>query len=111
MRILIKSWAAVKLFVLFNKELLLSSISVLREVLRPKLGVRPGIFKFETELKSDFEVTLLSCLICLTPGTLTLDVARDGRTLYVHAMDIDDVDELSAHIKRTFERAIMEVTR
>jgi multicomponent Na+:H+ antiporter subunit E len=111
MRILYKSWAIVKLFALFNKELLLSSVTVLREVLRPKLAVRPGIFRYETELKTDFEVTLLSCLICLTPGTLTLDVSQDGGSLYVHAMDIDDVDELTAQIKRTFERAIMEVTR
>lgn len=111
MRIGRKTWAAVKLFALFNKELFLSSVTVLVDVLRPKLRIRPGIFRFETELKSDFELTLLSCLICLTPGTLTLDVSGDGGALYIHAMDIDDADKLTAHIKGSFERAIMEVTR
>lgn len=104
-------WAIVKLLVLFLKELFLSSYSVLKHIVRPKRTYRPGIFAYETELKRDWEITLLSCLICLTPGTLTLDVSRDGRILYIHAMDIDDVDEASDQIKRTFEKAILEVTR
>lgn len=104
-------WAVFKLFVLFNKELIISSFVVLKQILQPKLSIQPGIFAFETELKSDWEITLLSCLICLTPGTLTLDVSRDNRTLYIHAMDIQDAELLSKQIKDTFERAILEVTR
>lgn len=111
MIVLKRAWAIVKLFVLFNRELVLSSISVMAQLLRPKLAIRPGIFKMKTELKSDWEVTLLSCLICLTPGTLTLDVSNDGETLYIHAMDIGDAEQLADQIKGTFERAIMEVTR
>jgi len=108
---LYRVWAVFKLFVLFNKELIVSSFVVLKQILQPKLSIQPGIFAYETELKSDWEITLLSCLICLTPGTLTLDVSMDNRTLYIHAMDIQDVEQLSGQIKDTFERAIMEVTR
>lgn len=111
MIILKRAWAVVKLFVLFNVELFKSSYAVLLQILRPKLSIRPGIFAMETELKSNWEITLLSCLICLTPGTLTLDVSGDGETLYIHAMDIEDAELLSQQIKNTFERAIMEVTR
>ncbi|MBN2984103.1 Na+/H+ antiporter subunit E [Cohnella algarum] len=108
---LIKLWAVVKLLALFLKELFVSSFAVVRAVLRPKLNVRPGIFAYETSLKSEWEVTVLSCLICLTPGTLTLDVSPDGGTLYIHAMDIGDAEEMSGQIRHTFEKAIMEVTR
>jgi multicomponent Na+:H+ antiporter subunit E len=111
MRMIRKTGAVLRLIAMFNKELLLSSVTVLREVLRPKLNIRPGIIKLDTELRTDFEITLLSILICLTPGTLTLDVSGDGKTLYIHAMDINDPDELAAQIKGSFERAIMEVTR
>ncbi|MCA0756352.1 Na+/H+ antiporter subunit E [Paenibacillus sp. N4] len=104
-------WAVVKLLALFIKELFVSSFAVLLHIIRPKLTVRPGILALETELESDWEVTLLSCLICLTPGTLTLDVSKDGGTLYIHAMDIGNADELSRQIKDSFEKAIMEVTR
>ncbi|WP_424767779.1 Na+/H+ antiporter subunit E [Paenibacillus sp. sgz302251] len=104
-------WAVIKLLVLFVKELFLSSFIVIMQIIRPKLAIRPGIFALKTELKTDWEITILSCLICLTPGTLTLDVSKDGQTLYIHAMDIQDAEELSRQIKGSFEKAIMEVTR
>ncbi|MEI7026200.1 Na+/H+ antiporter subunit E [Paenibacillus sp. y28] len=106
-----KAWAFAKLLLLFNKELLLSSWAVLRHIVRPQLSIRPGIVAIPTELETDWEITALSCLICLTPGTLTLDVSHDRRTLYVHAMDIEDAELLSRQIKDSFEKAIMEVTR
>lgn len=104
-------WAVCKLLVLFVKELFISSFGVLLHIVRPRLTIRPGIFTLRTELRSDWEITLLSCLICLTPGTLTLNVAPDGQTLHIHAIDIEDADELSRQIKESFEKAIMEVTR
>ncbi|MGO4181016.1 Na+/H+ antiporter subunit E [Paenibacillus sp. MCAF9] len=104
-------WAILKLLVLFIKELFVSSFVVIGLIVRPKLAIRPGIFALQTELKTDWEITVLSCLICLTPGTLTLDVSKDGRTLYIHAMDMDDAELLSQQIKDSFEKAIMEVTR
>ncbi|MGO4694394.1 Na+/H+ antiporter subunit E [Paenibacillus sp. 2TAB26] len=104
-------WAILKLLVLFIKELFVSSFVVIGLIIRPKLAIRPGIFALQTELKTDWEITVLSCLICLTPGTLTLDVSKDGRTLYIHAMDMDDAELLSQQIKDSFEKAIMEVTR
>lgn len=106
-----KCWAVAALLLLFLKELLISGFEVVRQLIRPKLAVRPGIFAHSTDLASDWEVTILSCLICLTPGTLTLEVSRDARTLYIHAMDLDDAKLLSEQIKGTFEKAIMEVTR
>ena len=111
MSLLRRAWAVVKLFILFNRELFLSSYAVLRQIVRPRLAMRPGIVKMKTKLKSNTEITLLSCLICLTPGTLTLDVSNDGETLYIHAMDIEDAEDLVEQIRSTFERAIMEVTR
>jgi Multisubunit Na+/H+ antiporter, MnhE subunit len=106
-----KIWPVIKLLVLFLKELVLSSFAVMLHIVRPKLSLRPGIFAMRTELKSNWEITLLSCLICLTPGTLTMDVSTDGGTLYIHAMDMEDADTLTEQIKGTFEKAIMEVTR
>lgn len=108
---LVKLWAIAKLLTLFLKELLISSYAVVHHIISPKLNIRPGIFVFKTELKSDWEVTLLACLICLTPGTLTLEVSRGGQMLFIHAMDIEDAHMLSHQIKETFEKAIMEVTR
>ncbi|WP_088102559.1 Na+/H+ antiporter subunit E [Halalkalibacter urbisdiaboli] len=107
---LIKVYAIVKLILLFLKELILSNITVIKHVLSPKLDIKPGIFALETELKTDWEITLLASLITLTPGTLVVDVSDDQKTLYIHAMNIEDIEESISAIKMTFERAIMEVS-
>lgn len=103
--------AVINLLFLFIKELILSNIAVLKVVLAPKLNMRPGIFALPTDLKEDWEITVLSALITLTPGTVVVDVSDDNKTLYVHAMDIDDVEESISSIKNSFEKAIMEVSR
>lgn len=105
-------WAAIKLSLIFLRELILSNISVLMLVIRPDLKtMQPMFFAMPTELERDWEITLLSSLITLTPGTIVIHVSDDQRTLYIHAIDVDDVDEAIDSIKNTFEKAIMEVSR
>ncbi len=108
---LIKVWAVIKLFFLFIKELILANISVLKVIIKPKLDMKPGIFALKTDLKQPWEITLLANLITLTPGTLVIDVSDDNSTLYIHAMDINDVQLEIDGIKNSFEKAIMEVSR
>ncbi|MFS0576547.1 Na+/H+ antiporter subunit E [Sporosarcina sp. 179-K 3D1 HS] len=106
-----RAWAALKLTLLFFKELTLSNISVLLLVIRPKLNIHPAIFAMPTDLEHDWEITLLSSLITLTPGTIVVHVSDDQRTLYIHAIDVDDVEEAIDSIKNSFEKAIKEVSR
>ncbi|WP_394121605.1 Na+/H+ antiporter subunit E [Planococcus donghaensis] len=104
-------WAVIYLILLFLKELFLSSIQVLRIVLKPNMNLKPAIFELETELKEDWEITLLSALITLTPGTLVVGISNDQKRLYIHALDFEDIDDAVSSIKDTFERAILEVSR
>ena len=75
------------------------------------MNIHPTIFALPTDLEQDWEITLLSSLITLTPGTIVINVSDDQRTLYIHAIDVDDVDEAIDSIKNSFEKAIMEVSR
>jgi len=106
---IIRVWAVVKLTLIFFRELTLSNIAVLRVVLRPKMDIAPSIFAYPTDLRDDWEITLLSNLITLTPGTLVVHVSDDQRTLYIHAIDVDNIDDEIDSIKQTFEKAIKEV--
>ncbi|MDQ0158701.1 Na+/H+ antiporter subunit E [Alkalibacillus salilacus] len=109
---IVRLYRIFKLFVfIFIKELILSSVNIVALAYKPKLNVEPGIFKLPVELKSSWEITLLSSLISLTPGTLSVAVAEDQSSIYVHAMDLPDIEESINDIKATFEKAIMEVTR
>lgn len=103
-------FAVIKLTLIFLRELILSNFAVVKVVLKPKLDMRPGIFAYETVLTKDWEITLLSSLITLTPGTLVVEVSDDNKTLYIHAMDIEDVEDAISSIKLSFEKAILEVS-
>ena len=102
---------AIGLIVFFLKELVVSSIRVAVDVLRPRFTMRPAIIKVPLDVRSDIEITLLANLISLTPGTLSVDVSDDKAHLYVHAMYGDEPDLVVRGIKHDFERRIQEVFR
>ncbi|MCK1998609.1 Na+/H+ antiporter subunit E [Psychrobacillus psychrodurans] len=104
-------WAVIKLASLFLKELLLSNLSVLKLIVQPTMPIRPAIFAMPTVLEQDWEITLLSSLITLTPGTVVIDISDDNKTLYIHSLDFEDIDEAVDSIRNTFEKAILEVSR
>ncbi|EHS53376.1 cation antiporter [Rhizobium sp. PDO1-076] len=93
---------------LFLVELAKSAWKVAVMVCRPKLDVKPGIFAYPLTVTSDLEITLLANLITLTPGTLSVDVSDDRKTLYVHAIDCADPDAARLDIANGFERKIRE---
>ncbi|OOE13698.1 Na+/H+ antiporter subunit E [Fictibacillus arsenicus] len=99
------------LIFLFLKELILANIEVLKWVYKPRLDFQPGIIALPIDVKKNWEITLLANLITLTPGTLSVDVSRDQRYIYIHAIDLPDVNQTIVGIKDTFEKAIREVTR
>ncbi|MBO0602110.1 Na+/H+ antiporter subunit E [Sporosarcina sp. E16_3] len=104
-------YATIKLLFIFISELTKSSIVVLKQILSPKLKIKPGIFKYETVLESDSEVTMLSLLLTLTPGSVVMEVSPEGNVLYIHAMDVEKSRDGLLMQLHNFERAIMEVTR
>ena len=100
-----------KLILLFIQELILSTVSVLRWVLSPKLNIRPGIFTYKTELKGDYQVTTLALLLTLTPGSVVMEISEEGDVFYIHAMDLEEAKDSLVRSIGKFEKAIMEVTR
>ncbi|WP_343752704.1 Na+/H+ antiporter subunit E [Lentibacillus halophilus] len=104
-------WKIMKLIFLFIKELVQSNIDIVRLVYKRDTTFEPGIFAMPTDLTTDWEMTLLANLISLTPGTLSVAISHDNAYIYIHAMDIDDIDGSIHSIKNTFEKAILEVTQ
>ena len=102
---------ALKLGALFAYELVMSNIAVARVVLKPGLTIRPGIVAYRTDLKSPTAITWLANLITLTPGTLTLAVSEDQRVLYIHTLNVDDPNEVTSSIRRSFEANLLELEK
>jgi multicomponent Na+:H+ antiporter subunit E len=104
----LRTWRWAKLLVLFHYELIVSSVQVAWDVLTPRHRARPGIITVPLKAQGEAEVLLVTNLISLTPGTLSLDVTEDCNTLVIHAMFADDPDEIRAQIANGMERWVRE---
>lgn len=99
------------LLLFFIKELVLSALRVAWLVVQPKLRLRPAIIAYPLTVTTDAQITLLSNMITLTPGTLSVDVSADRRTLYIHAIDVSDREALVGDIAAGFETRVLEVLK
>lgn len=102
-------WQFIRFNAFFIRELLKANLRVAWEVLTPKHHMRPAIIAIPLDADSDLQITILANFITLTPGTLSLDVSPDRKTLYVHAMYVDDVEEFRREIKEDLEKRVIEV--
>jgi multicomponent Na+:H+ antiporter subunit E len=105
----IRVFRVIRLALYFLWELLLSSLQVAWEVITPYPGRDPKIIEVPLDVKTDLEILLITNLISLTPGTLSLDVTPDRKTLLVHAMFAKDPEAEIAGLKSGMERMVLEV--
>lgn len=98
-------------FFFFLYEMLKANLQVAYEVMTSHLHMKPGIVKIELEAQSDLEITLLSNLISLTPGTLVIDVSDDKKVMYVHGMYLQDKEKFIQSIKLGLEKPLLNIMR
>ena len=85
-------------------------LDVSYRVLHPRMPIRPGIVRIKSVLKTETGRSALANCITLTPGTLTIDVSKDG-FFYIHWLNIISLDEELAakHVLRRFEWFIQRI--
>ena len=101
-------WYWGKLFVLFFYELLLSSLQVLWDIFTPQHLSNPAILQMPLDVKTDTGILLVTNLISLTPGTLSIDVSEDRKTLTLHAMFAEDPEAVCRQLKQGMERWVID---
>ncbi len=101
------------LVLFYLKELVAASLRVACEVLTPQDHMQPAVVAIPLEAETELEITLLANFITLTPGTLSIDVSADRKTLYVHEVYVEsgDTDKVRQQIKDGFEKKILKITR
>ena len=105
-----KVFSMVKLLYVFFRELVSSTILVMKQVTRSRIDVKPGIFALKTSLKGEWEIPILALLLSLTPGSVVIEISPDKKTFFIHAMDMEESKKSIIHAKNVFEKAIKEVT-
>lgn len=100
--VVLRPWAAARFALYFLYQLVASTLVVARTVISPRARIRTGIVAVPLRGCSDAVATLIADAITLTPGTLTLEVRREPLVLYVHALDVRDVEQVQRDV-RTLE--------
>ena len=106
-----KTMQFVRFALFFTKELIVATYRVAKDIVKPLPLMRPGVIGIPLDAETDLEITMLANLITLTPGTLSLDVSPDRKTLYIHAMYVVSADDLRKEIKEGMERRLLELLR
>ena len=96
---------AVALAAFFARELLVANFRVAADVLG-RHRIQPAVVGIPLDVTSDGEILLLSMLINITPGSVTIDLSDDRQTLYVHVMHMQSADATRREIKDGFERRV-----
>lgn len=106
---LITVYKIIKLFLVFLIELIKANIDVIRIVVKPNIDNEPAFFTYNTDLKKDWQIVLLSNLITLTPGTIVLGISDDRTKIYIHSIDFSTKEEEVESIKSSLEKVVREV--
>lgn len=67
-------------------EIVRGALRIARDVLAPRPRLSPVMLRVPIDLPSDVHRLALAALISMTPGTLSVDEADEGRTLIVHSL-------------------------
>lgn len=98
---------AIEFVLFFLAQLVLSNVRVALEVLIPRHRMQARVLAIPLDVRTDLQITTLANLISLSPGTLSLEVSADRRTLYIHAMHAADAEAARREIKNGLERRVL----
>lgn len=107
-----RGWSFGCFALLFGRELVLANFAVAKSVLfQRREDLAPGFLDYDLTGLSSFEIVVLTHCITLTPGTASVEVSGDQKTLVVHALDARDPVATRLSIKDGLEAPLLAWTR
>jgi len=104
---MIRLTAALLLLLQFASQVIMGGATTAWLIVRPGPRPSPALARMSFGRLSPTGAILLAALISLSPGTTTIDVDLDNRTLLLHLLDGSDPGVSISHIRNTFERHLM----
>jgi multicomponent Na+:H+ antiporter subunit E len=100
------------LLMFFLKEVFAANFRIAYDILTPHYHMKPTIIALPLSVQTDVEIMLLACMITLTPGSLSLDLSKDRKILYVHVLYLGKggKEEVKRSLKNGFEHRLMELS-
>ncbi len=83
-----------------------SNLEVIWLIIRFRYRLQPAILRIHIGSLGDLEQTIVANSITLTPGTITMEFSEDRQYMYIHVLDVHDLEiakeQLRKHIKVHF---------
>jgi len=76
------------------KEIVLSSLSLSKIIISPKLSISPQYFKIKSNQKSPLAFSIFANSITLTPGTISVVASNSTKEINVHAITLETAESL-----------------
>jgi multicomponent Na+:H+ antiporter subunit E len=92
--------ATARLVGYFLRTLVASNVALTRAVLSRDDRLCTGVVEVRMICDSDGLLTILNHLIALTPGTTVIEVERDPPRVYVHVLQLTDIDSARAAVQQ-----------
>lgn len=94
----------------YLKEVVLCNVRVAIDVATPTHYMHPAIVAIPVNPKlTDFQLLLLSNLITMTPGTLSMEINEQRTILYAHVMYFQNEETFLREVCETLEKPILEL--
>lgn len=105
-RVAFRPFGAMGFLGYFVQLLVVASAVVAWEVVTPRNRIHQGIVRLPLRTRSPGVATVIANAISLTPGTVTIEVADDPLTLYVHVLHLREVEDVRVDLRELEERAL-----
>jgi multicomponent K+:H+ antiporter subunit E len=97
------------IFVVF-KDIVVANVEVAILVVGPLRNIKPGFVAVPLDLDEYLPISVLASTVTMTPGTVSADVSKDKKWLYVHVLDMpEDEQEIIDLIKNRYESRVKEI--
>ena len=90
-------------------DIIRSNIAVVQIVLSPSRKAQSGFVTVELELRNEYALAILACIVTSTPGTVWVNFDSAKSTLLLHVLDLIDEDAWTDLIKNRYERLLLEI--
>lgn len=90
-------------------DIVKANFQVARLVLGPQARLEPAFIELPLTVQDEFVISFLSCVVSLTPGTVSASLSDDRKTLLLHALDASHPEAMIAEIKQRYEAPLLEI--
>lgn len=90
-------------------DIITANFEVAYLIANPWRKLKPHFIEYPLMLEERFTITLLASTISLTPGTVSANLRMDGKSLLIHALNVDDEEALINQIRERYERPLKEI--